>query len=560
MIIDPIDGSTNAKRGLPHHSLSIAVADGPTMADVFFAYVYDFGPQEEWTARRGGGAWLDGVTLDRDAGEQRSADGRLELLGIESSDPRLILAAGQELADAAHRLRALGTIAVTLCQVAAARLDAMVSLRRCRAVDAAAGQLIVREAGGSVAFTSCERPARRAARPSRRTRHSSPHAPPTRSTASAVSSPEGCSSQPIERPSAAVTSVVGVIDWRLAERVSRAVTANTGPRADPPAAFAAEVESFAARSAELVSAYTGLQAVGTLPVPETVDRAEWSEINLGSMRSVLEPLVERQGEGLGPLGAPLRALTGMVLAVEVGGLSGFLASRVLGQYEFPVTDPDREARLLFVGPNLAGAARALEAGDEDLVRWVALHETTHALQFGGVEWLRSHMAERITGLLASMTLEVDARSLLRLPNPDDLRAFADAVRSGRLVDFVAGPERRVLLDELQATMALIEGYAEHVMDAVGESLLPELPRLREGLERRRKERTGLMRLFERMIGLDLKLRQYEQGKAFCDAVVAAGGIEALNRAWVAPGALPTLAELDDPNAWLERTANDRSHL
>jgi myo-inositol-1(or 4)-monophosphatase len=158
VVIDPIDGSTNAKRGLPHHALSIAVADGPTMADVFFGYVYDFGPEEEWTARRGGGAHLDGVRLEPDARERRSADGRLELLGIESADPRHIRAAGEPLAEAAHRIRALGTIAVTLCQVAAGRLDGMVTLRRSRAVDAAAAQLIVRESGGAVAFTAYEDP------------------------------------------------------------------------------------------------------------------------------------------------------------------------------------------------------------------------------------------------------------------------------------------------------------------------------------------------------------------------------------------------------------------
>jgi myo-inositol-1(or 4)-monophosphatase len=158
VIIDPIDGSTNAKRGLPHHSLSIAVADGPTMADVVFGYVYDFGPEEEWTARRGRGAFLDGVQLDRDIPERRDAEGRLELLGLESADPRWIGAAISDLETAAHRIRALGTIAVTLCQVAAARLDGMVTLRRSRAVDAAAGQLIVREAGGTVAFTAYEDP------------------------------------------------------------------------------------------------------------------------------------------------------------------------------------------------------------------------------------------------------------------------------------------------------------------------------------------------------------------------------------------------------------------
>jgi myo-inositol-1(or 4)-monophosphatase len=158
VIIDPIDGSLNAKRGLPHHALSVAVADGGTMADVVFAYVYDFGPAEEWWARRGEGAWLDGKRLDPELGERRGRDGRLEVLGIESADPRWVKASIDSLVDSAYRLRALGTIAASLCQVAAARFDGLVSLRRSRGVDAAAGQLIVREGGGVVAFPGCEEP------------------------------------------------------------------------------------------------------------------------------------------------------------------------------------------------------------------------------------------------------------------------------------------------------------------------------------------------------------------------------------------------------------------
>jgi myo-inositol-1(or 4)-monophosphatase len=158
VVVDPIDGSVNAKRGLPHHSISIAVADGDTMADVFFGFVHDFGPSEEWVARRGVGAWLDGRRLPKDAGERRVGDGKLELLGIESADPRWIREAADALADRAYRLRALGTIASTLCQVAAARLDGMVTIKGCRAVDAAAGQLIVREGGGLVAFPKCKEP------------------------------------------------------------------------------------------------------------------------------------------------------------------------------------------------------------------------------------------------------------------------------------------------------------------------------------------------------------------------------------------------------------------
>jgi myo-inositol-1(or 4)-monophosphatase len=158
VIIDPIDGSLNAKRDACHYALSVAVADGPTMADVMFAFVHDFGAREQWWARRGEGAWRDGVALDPTLPERRARDGRLELLGIESSDPQWVAAAIEPLTAATRRLRALGTIAATLCQVAAARFDAMVTLQRSRGVDAAAGQLIVREAGGFISFVDLDDP------------------------------------------------------------------------------------------------------------------------------------------------------------------------------------------------------------------------------------------------------------------------------------------------------------------------------------------------------------------------------------------------------------------
>jgi myo-inositol-1(or 4)-monophosphatase len=152
VIIDPIDGSLNAKRGLPHHALSVAVAAGSTMADVEFAYVYDFGPAEEWWAERGRGAWRNGERLDPAVAERRTREGKLEVLGIESANPRWVALSIDGLVASAYRLRALGTIASSLCQVAGGRFDGMVSLRGCRSVDAAAGQLIVREAGGVVSF------------------------------------------------------------------------------------------------------------------------------------------------------------------------------------------------------------------------------------------------------------------------------------------------------------------------------------------------------------------------------------------------------------------------
>jgi myo-inositol-1(or 4)-monophosphatase len=158
VVVDPIDGSLNAKRGLTHHALSIAVADGPTVSDVRFGFVYDLGAGEEWVALRGAGAWLDRMRLDPEVSERRARDGRLEVLAIESADPRWVAASLDSLLETTYRLRALGAIAVSLCQVAAGRVDGMVSLRACRSFDAAAGALIVQEAGGLVAFPRCSEP------------------------------------------------------------------------------------------------------------------------------------------------------------------------------------------------------------------------------------------------------------------------------------------------------------------------------------------------------------------------------------------------------------------
>ena len=340
--------------------------------------------------------------------------------------------------------------------------------------------------------------------------------------------------------------MAGMIDWSLAAQIARGVS-GLQPAGDP-APFAG-VSAPTTESERLVSAYTGLVAAAPIPAPEAIDRGGWIEANLGSLRGVLEPAAEKAAARMGPLGGA----AGAVLAVEAGALSGFLAGRILGQYEFPVLDPAAPARLLFVAPNLGHAMDQLEADSDQLLRWVALHETTHALQFGGVPWLREHLAGMVSELLAS--LEVDPSSLLKLRLPDvaDLRGLVEQLREGGLAGFAISPERRDLLDRAQAFMALLEGYAEHVMDAVGAELLADVTAMRAALERRRRERSGFLRLLERLIGLDLKLRQYEQGKAFCDAVVGYGGITALNRAWAGPESLPRADELDDALAWLART-------
>lgn len=147
VVIDPIDGSLNARRTLPSHSLSIAVASGGSMADVEFAYVYDFGAAEEFVARRGAGAALGGEPIR--VAEKRE---KLEVLGLEAAEPGRAIPVLEALAGKVYRLRVVGSIAISAAYVAAGRFDAMLSLRPCRSVDAAASQLIIREAGGSVAF------------------------------------------------------------------------------------------------------------------------------------------------------------------------------------------------------------------------------------------------------------------------------------------------------------------------------------------------------------------------------------------------------------------------
>lgn len=152
VVVDPIDGSLNAKRGLPNHALSVAVAVGDTMDDVVFGYVYDLGPGEEWRAVRGEGAWLDDVPITDPPPERRTKDGLLELVAVESADPRWLARSSDDLVRVTRRIRAIGSIAISMCQVAPTRVDGMASLWKCRAVDVAAAQLIVRESGGQVAF------------------------------------------------------------------------------------------------------------------------------------------------------------------------------------------------------------------------------------------------------------------------------------------------------------------------------------------------------------------------------------------------------------------------
>jgi coenzyme F420 biosynthesis associated uncharacterized protein len=341
-----------------------------------------------------------------------------------------------------------------------------------------------------------------------------------------------------------------MIDWILAEKIAGYV-AGRGDAAAPTA----DLNALAIESERRVTAYTSLTPSQPLPPAEGIGRREWVQTNIKAMRGLLDPVLDRAGDGLGPLRPAVQLALGVVVTTEVGVVLGYLAQRVLGQYELVLLDESADSdppRLLFVMPNLGQAVRTFGAQEDEFMTWVALHEVTHAVQFAGVPWLHGHVAGLVRELLKSAELRIDTPRKLHFPSGSEVKRVAAALRTGDLISIFTNQGERDTLDRVQAVMAVIEGHAEHVMDAVAPDLLPSLPQLRAALDRRRKSQSGLSRLFAKLLGLELKMRQYEQGKFFCDAIVRAAGTEALVRVFSEPAALPSLIEINDPSAWLRR--------
>jgi coenzyme F420 biosynthesis associated uncharacterized protein len=342
-----------------------------------------------------------------------------------------------------------------------------------------------------------------------------------------------------------------MVDWGLARTIAR-FAAGQGTEEGPPfdaVALSAEMEP-------AVAGYTRLSLAKPTPPAEVVDRAEWASVNLDSLAHILDPVAARVDERLaskGPLGGALRAGASATLAAEAGLVMGYLSGRVLGQYDVSLLGGDTDPRLLFVGPNLAGAVRDLDVDADSFGRWICAHELTHVFQFQGVPWLREHMSGLLRRYVETLELRIEKSSAGGLPSLPDPARLVEAFREGGLAGLVQSPEQRALMDEVQAAMSVIEGYSEHVMDAIAAEMIPGHEALREAMDRRRRDRTAPQRIIERLLGFDVKLRQYEQGKRFADAVAVEAGIEGLNRVWSSPEALPSPDELQHPAAWLQRT-------
>lgn len=344
-----------------------------------------------------------------------------------------------------------------------------------------------------------------------------------------------------------------LIDWGLARSVATAA-AGSAEVPEPPVSLDESV----ARSERAVRGYTGLKPEIPVPIGEWIGRAEWAEVAVASMRDSSRPLERKLLEAApsaGPLGSVASGVLGRLLAIQLGAVIGLASRRVLGQYEFPVLGPEREPRLLFVGPNIAEATESLDGEPGTVLDWIALHEVTHAVHFGATPWLRGHLGALAEELISSSGLAPDpgeiANAAKRLFSTDP-RRLLEELRESDPLTLLTPPRSRYLLDSTQAAMASIEGYAEHVMDAAAPRVGAEVAGLRESMEQRRQNRPPLARLLSWLLGMELKMRQYRDGKQFCDAVVDAAGIEGLNRAWERAGLLPEIEELGEPRAWIDR--------
>ena len=330
-----------------------------------------------------------------------------------------------------------------------------------------------------------------------------------------------------------------MVDWSLARRIARLAAGEAVELDVDLRALSAELELH-------VAACTRLELAAPAPPAELVTRAEWAAMNLGTFERLLEPVTERLEGRLslaGPLAGALRLAAGATVAAEAGLVMGYMSQRILGQYELSLLAGDVPPRLVFVAPNLANAVDELDVDAESFFGWIAIHELTHVFQFQGVPWLRDHLS----GLIREYVDALEVRA--ELP---DVSKLVEAFREGGLAALVQTGSQRELMGRINCAMAVVEGYSEYVMDELGSRLLPAYEGLREAMDKRRRSRSAPERVLQRLLGLEMKLPHYVQGRAICHPVVAREGMEALNRVWGSPETLPSPAELERPELWLER--------
>jgi coenzyme F420 biosynthesis associated uncharacterized protein len=336
-----------------------------------------------------------------------------------------------------------------------------------------------------------------------------------------------------------------MVDWDLAVRIGSRL-AGEGPQIgrDEADDVVAELRADADRSTGLVREFTGLLARDHQAPVLVVDRAGWVQANADGFRVAISPMVQKISSRKAPTGLSL-AVGSRVTGAEVGGLLGFLAGKVLGQFD-PFYAPD--GRLLLVAPNIVHVERELDVDPHDFRLWVCLHEETHRVQFTAVPWMRDHLFSEIAAIAETLEpTKVLDDGLQRVTE-----ALKGGLRGGSLIDLMSSPEQKQIIDRVTGMMSLLEGHADVVMDGVGPSVIPSVAAIRKKFDRRRKGSGSLDRLVRRLLGLDAKMAQYRDGAAFVRGVVNKVGMAEFNAVWESPEHLPSKTELGDHDAWITR--------
>jgi coenzyme F420 biosynthesis associated uncharacterized protein len=334
------------------------------------------------------------------------------------------------------------------------------------------------------------------------------------------------------------------VDWRFAATVGVRLARPGPPSTDYTRHQAIDELTRAAAKAEPpVRDVTGLVTDGVVPAARIVDRAQWVQAAAESMR-----VMTNGGE------KPRGFLTGRITGAQTGAVLAFVASGILGQYD-PFAGA-KEGCLLLVYPNVIAVERQLRVEPSDFRLWVCLHEVTHRVQFTANPWLSEYMSQAL-GLLTRDAGEDIGQVVNRLADFVRNRAAGehDVNSSGilGLVRAVQTEPQRQALDQLLVLGTLLEGHADHVMDAVGPMVVPSVATIRSRFdERRHRKQPPLQRLLRALLGLDAKLSQYTRGKAFVEHVVGKVGMERFNTIWSGPDTLPLPAEIEDPQRWIDR--------
>ena len=346
-----------------------------------------------------------------------------------------------------------------------------------------------------------------------------------------------------------------LIDWGQAQQVALRVSQWEQASIPDRAARRAQYMRLVERSEPLIAEYLNVRLPQPINRVYVVDRREWLEANFASFEVVFEPveqLYSRVGARQSAVGSALGQINSKLVGSQMGILLGFIARRVLGQYDLSLLSPDPEVRgsLYFVEPNIARVQTQLGLSDEDFRLWIALHEVTHVFQFEGYPWVRPYFNDLLRQFMEQVSSQLES---LGVGLPQLLSRLVQGRSSGRhWIERMLTPEQQRIFDQLQALMSLVEGYSNHIMNAIGGQLLPSFQQIEQRIQQRQHNRTLVEELFNRITGMDLKLAQYKQGEAFVNAVASARGVQFINRVWERPEHLPTMAEIRDPQKWIAR--------